>query len=111
MKFAEMDKQLQDWKAEKAHLLQQRVDVMKKASDLRAERDKYLSDRIPGASTETLWFSAEFAGQVRYHDSPDSYKGCGPGGPLRIVPSGHARTGDADGCSHGRRTGIRQPSQ
>ena len=54
MKFGDMDKQLLDWKAEKARLLQQRVDVMQKAADLRAERDKYLSDRIPEASTDTL---------------------------------------------------------
>jgi cytochrome c551/c552 len=54
MKFADMDKQLKDWKDEKAVLLQKRVDIMQKASDLRAERDKYLSDRIPGASTDTL---------------------------------------------------------
>jgi cytochrome c551/c552 len=54
MTFGDMDKQLQDWKAEKARLLQQRVDVMLKASDLRAARDKYLTDRIPDASTETI---------------------------------------------------------
>jgi cytochrome c551/c552 len=54
MKFADMDKQLLDWKAEKAKLLQQRVDLMQKATDLRAARDKFLSDRIPGASTDTI---------------------------------------------------------
>ena len=54
MKFADMDKQLQDWKAEKARLLQERVEVMQKATDLRAARDKYLADRIPAASTETI---------------------------------------------------------
>lgn len=54
MKFDEMDKQLQAWKAEKAELLQQRVGIMQKASDLRAARDKYLADRIPGASLDTI---------------------------------------------------------
>ncbi len=64
MKFDEMDKQLQDWKDEKAELLQQRVDLMKKATDLRAQRDKYLSDRIPDASTDTLDRRAELAGRT-----------------------------------------------
>jgi cytochrome c2 len=54
MKFAEMDQQLQDWKAEKARLLQQRVDIMKKATELRAKRDQYLSDRIADASSATI---------------------------------------------------------
>ena len=54
MDFATMDKTLQDWKAEKAELLQKRVEMMKPATELRARRDKYLSDRIPDVSTETL---------------------------------------------------------
>jgi cytochrome c2 len=54
MKFGDMDKQLQAWKAEKAELLQQRVGIMKQATELRTARDKYLSDRIPGASMETI---------------------------------------------------------
>ncbi|MBZ5728105.1 MAG: cytochrome c [Acidobacteriia bacterium] len=54
MKFAEMDQQLKDWKNEKATLLQKRVEVMKQADDLRKQRDKYLSDRIPNASADTI---------------------------------------------------------
>src|SRR4051812_33063130 len=54
MKFAEMDQQLRDWKAKKAELLQKRVDVMKKATELRAKRDQYLADRIADSSTETI---------------------------------------------------------
>jgi cytochrome c1 len=54
MTFDQMSKQLQDWKDRKAALLQERVTVMKPATDLRVKRDKYLSDRLPGASTDTL---------------------------------------------------------
>ncbi len=54
MKFQEMSDQLQAWKNEKAKLLEQRVDVMKQATDLRVKRDKYLSDRIAEASTATI---------------------------------------------------------
>jgi cytochrome c551/c552/uncharacterized coiled-coil DUF342 family protein len=54
MDFGTMDKTLQDWKAEKAQLLQKRVDLLKTATDLRVERDKYLTDRIPDVSAETL---------------------------------------------------------
>jgi cytochrome c551/c552 len=54
MKFADMDKRLQDMKTEKAQLLQQRVEIMKDATELRAQRDKYLSDRIPDASADTI---------------------------------------------------------
>src|SRR5664279_429549 len=54
MDFPAMSDQLQAWKDEKAKLLQQRVDLMKQATDLRAKRDKYLSDRIAGASTTTI---------------------------------------------------------
>ncbi|MFN7995251.1 MAG: hypothetical protein U0Q18_16705 [Bryobacteraceae bacterium] len=54
MDFGAMDKTLQDWKAEKAALLQKRVDLMKPATGLRAQRDKYLADRIPDVSAETL---------------------------------------------------------
>ncbi|HTX35631.1 MAG TPA: c-type cytochrome [Bryobacteraceae bacterium] len=54
MKFADMDKQLQDWKARKAELLQKRVDIMKHATELRTQRDKYLSDRIADASLATI---------------------------------------------------------
>jgi cytochrome c551/c552 len=54
MNFQQMGDQLQAWKDEKARLLQQRVDLMKQATDLRAKRDQYLSDRIADASTTTL---------------------------------------------------------
>ena len=49
-----MDKDLQDWKSEKAALLEKRVGLLKPATDLRTARDKYLSDRIADASTDTL---------------------------------------------------------
>ncbi len=54
MTFPDMEKQLAEWKARKALKLQQRVDVMKHATELRAQRDKYLSDRISDASLDTL---------------------------------------------------------
>src|SRR5258708_9593839 len=54
MTFPQMDKTLQDWKADKARLLQQRVELMKPATELRAQRDKYLSDRIADVSADTL---------------------------------------------------------
>ena len=53
-KYDQMDKDLQDWKNEKAALLEKRVALMKPATDLRAARDKYLSDRVADASTDTL---------------------------------------------------------
>jgi cytochrome c551/c552/uncharacterized coiled-coil DUF342 family protein len=54
MDFATMDKTLQDWKTEKATLLQKRVDLLKPATELRAKRDKYLTDRISDVSADTL---------------------------------------------------------
>src|SRR5882724_2825155 len=54
MTFTQMDKTLQDWKNEKARVLQQRVDLLRPATDLRAQRDKYLSDRIADVSADTL---------------------------------------------------------
>jgi cytochrome c551/c552 len=54
MKFDDMNRQLQEWKAKKAELLQHRVDVMKTASELRAKRDQYLSDRIADSSSDTI---------------------------------------------------------
>jgi len=54
MDFATMDKTLLDWKAQKAALLQKRVDLMKPATELRAKRDKYLTDRIADVSADTL---------------------------------------------------------
>ncbi len=54
MTFTEMDQTLQAWKAEKARLLQERVEILKPATDLRVARDKYLSDRIADVSADTL---------------------------------------------------------
>jgi len=54
MTFTQMDKTLQDWKREKAELLQHRVEILKPATELRAQRDKYLSDRIVDVSADTL---------------------------------------------------------
>ncbi len=54
MKFDDMSKQLQAWKDEKAQLLQKRVEVMKQATELRAKRDQYLTDRLPEASADTI---------------------------------------------------------
>ncbi len=54
MTFQQMADQLQAMKDEKAKLLQQRVDLMKTATELRAKRDQYLSDRIAAASTGTI---------------------------------------------------------
>jgi uncharacterized coiled-coil DUF342 family protein len=53
-KFQDMADELQAMKDHKAKLLQERVEVMKQATELRASRDKYLADRIAGASTDTL---------------------------------------------------------
>jgi cytochrome c2 len=54
MNFDQMDQQLKAWKDRKAELLQKNVEVMAQATALRKQRDQYLSDRIPGASTTTL---------------------------------------------------------
>jgi cytochrome c1 len=54
MKFDDMNNQLQAWKARKAELLESRVVLMKDATDLRAKRDKYLSDRIADTSSDTI---------------------------------------------------------
>ena len=54
MKFQEMADQLQAWKDEKAKLLQQRVDLMKKVTGLQAKQSQYLTDRIADASTGTI---------------------------------------------------------
>ncbi|HXK03537.1 MAG TPA: cytochrome c [Verrucomicrobiae bacterium] len=54
MDFKAMGDQLQAWKDEKARLLQQRVDLMKQATELQAKRDQYLSDRIADASSATI---------------------------------------------------------
>ena len=52
--FARMEQDLQSWKDRKAARLQERVNLLKPATDLRAARDKYLSDRIADASNDTL---------------------------------------------------------
>ena len=54
MDFALMDKSLQDWKAQKAELLQKRVDLLKPATELRAKQKEYMTDRISDVSAETL---------------------------------------------------------
>ena len=54
MKFGEMSDLLKQMKDEKAGLLQQRVEVMKKVTEISKARDEYLSDRLPSASTETI---------------------------------------------------------
>jgi cytochrome c551/c552 len=54
MDFAQMDKNLQDWKAQKADLLQKRVDLLKPATELRAKQKEYMTDRISDVSAETL---------------------------------------------------------
>jgi len=54
MDFATMDKTLQDWKNEKAALLEKRVALMKPATELRAQQAKYLTDRISDVSADTL---------------------------------------------------------
>lgn len=52
--YDQMDRDLQAWKARKAQLLQERVDLLKPATELRAQRDKYLTDRIAEVSADTL---------------------------------------------------------
>ena len=111
MKFDDMNTMLLEMKAQKAELLQQRVEIMKKTTALSKERDAYLSDRIPGASTDTLTSVQNSLDKFDISHSPDPYKRCGPGGPLRVLPPGHARAGAVDRGEHGRRRGIRQPSQ
>jgi cytochrome c1 len=54
MKFGEMSDLLKQMKDEKAGLLQQRVEVMKKVTEISKARDEYLSDRLPSASAETI---------------------------------------------------------
>jgi cytochrome c2 len=54
MTFDQMSAELASMKDEKAKLLQQRVALMKNATELSAQRDKYLSDRIPDASDATI---------------------------------------------------------
>lgn len=52
--YDQMDNDLRAWKARKAELLQERVQLLKPATELRAQRDKYVSDRIAEVSADTL---------------------------------------------------------
>ncbi len=52
--FGQMDHDLTAWKARKAEILQQRVELLKPYTELAAERDQYLSDRIADVSSATL---------------------------------------------------------
>src|SRR6266550_6899447 len=52
--YDQMDADLKAWKDEKAKVLQSRVQLYKPATELRAKRDKFLSDKIAEASTDTL---------------------------------------------------------
>ena len=52
--YDQMDADLKAWKDEKAKVLQARVQLYKPATELRAKRDKFLSDKIAEASTDTL---------------------------------------------------------
>jgi cytochrome c551/c552 len=54
MNFDQMSQRLQQMKDRKAQRLQERVEVMKEATELRARRDKYLSDRIADVSADTI---------------------------------------------------------
>ncbi len=54
LKFDDMNVLLIELKQEKAALLQQRVEVMKKLTELSRQRAEYLADRIPGPSLATL---------------------------------------------------------
>src|SRR6185295_167587 len=54
MTFDDMDRTLVEWKNRKAQRLQERVNILKPATELRAQRDKYLSDRIADVSADTL---------------------------------------------------------
>ncbi|MBM3774074.1 MAG: c-type cytochrome, partial [Acidobacteria bacterium] len=52
--YESMERDLDAWKARKAQLLQQRVVLLKPATELRAQRDQYLAARIAEVSAETL---------------------------------------------------------
>ncbi len=79
MNFADMGNKLAEWKAKKAELLQKRVEVMKAATELRASRDKYLSDRISDASAADDCGGGAVAPEFRYEDPADSREGSRPG--------------------------------
>ena len=111
MDFQAMSDQLQAWKDEKAKLLQDRVDMMKQATALRTKRDQVSVGPDRGGQHIDHRRGAELARKIRYPDSPDPREGCGPGGPLRIVPPGYARAGDDYQGVDWRRGGIHQPSE
>ena len=71
MDFATMDKTLQDWKAEKAQLLQKRVDLLKTATELRVERDKYLYRSHSRRQRRHAGRLAAQNGDLRYRHPPD----------------------------------------
>ena len=102
---------LQAWKDEKAELLQQRVDVMKQATELRAQARQVPLGPHRGGQHGDHRGGAELARQLRYPHPADSREGCRPGGPLRILPPGNARAGVADQGGDGRRGGLHQPSE
>ena len=52
--YDQMDADLKSWKDQKAKVLQSRVQLYKPATELRAKRDKFVSDKIAEASTDTL---------------------------------------------------------
>ena len=52
--FDRMDKDLADWKAQKAKLIQERVDLSRPATEVEARMNKYLNDRVAEASLSTL---------------------------------------------------------
>jgi len=54
MKFGDMDRQLAEFKAKKAELLQHSADLLKPSAELRAKRDQYLADRIADTSSDTI---------------------------------------------------------
>ena len=52
--YGQMERDLATWRTRKASLQQQRVDLLKPATQIRAQRDKYLADRIAEVSTDTI---------------------------------------------------------
>jgi cbb3-type cytochrome oxidase cytochrome c subunit len=52
--YAQMEKDLNDWKARKAQLQQQRVELLKPSTELEASMNKYLTDRMPDVNASTI---------------------------------------------------------
>ncbi len=52
--FDRMDKDLADWKAQKAKLIQERVDLARPSMEIEARMNKYLNDRVADVSVSTL---------------------------------------------------------